>query len=434
MTSIVDPLVVSPVAAEDSSQFLRSRSWDRLFVVGGALLVPIPILAFYLFRSMGASVAAAEDFVTLLVMVPLGGPHVFATYTRTFFNPEFKRKDRLLWLAGFAVFGLVVTAAVASAFFDARIAGSPPMRFVLSFFFFWAGLHIVQQHSYAANGIAERAARAGRPVDRSRWNLVDYAVLLFAMYPVSLFRMSMADPTDLTMRSADQGALSSQIVASLAGDPAFADEYVFRIGRVSPILPEFLRSSATWITVTVLFVISVVLYARKAARQRREGTLLEVRHQLIVWMAVLGFAVPLFPNLDSAFQGLNAWHSFQYLGLLWLMNQHSQRRGDVRGRLFGWCAGEGRQWHYYGAGIAATLGLITVMLGVAWAIQHFSNGQFAMFGHDVPPTDPETGATLYRPGAVLMAYYLVAFGLLLVHYFHDGVFFFRRRLLVGGAS
>ena len=31
-----------------------------------------------------------------LVMVPLGGPHVFATYTRTFLNPRFAREDRTL--------------------------------------------------------------------------------------------------------------------------------------------------------------------------------------------------------------------------------------------------------------------------------------------------------------------------------------------------
>lgn len=434
MTSVLDPALVASGVSAGPQPYLRSRSWDRLFVVGGALLVPVPIVAFYLFRSLGASVAAAEDFVTLLVMVTLGGPHVFATYTRTWLDPDFKRRDRLLHLAGFLVLAIVIGAAVSSAFFQVLIGGSPPMRYVLSFFFFWAGLHIVQQHSFAASGIAERAARAGRPVDRSWWSLTDYAVLLLAMYPVSLFRMSMADPADPTMRLADPEALSTQIVVALSGSAGFADEYVFRIGRVSPILPEFLRTPAMWISIAVLFAVSAVLYAVKAARQRRDGTRLEVRHQLVVWMGLLGFVVPLFPNLDSAFQGLNAWHSFQYLGLLWLMNLHSRQRGEIRSRLAGYCMGEGQHWRYYGLGIVTTLGLIAVMLGVAFVIQVASGGQFVMFGHEVPPVDPETGRQLYRPGAVLMAYYLLAFGFLLVHYFHDGFFFFRRRYLVGGTA
>jgi hypothetical protein len=42
-----------------------------------------------------------------------------------------------------------------------------------------------------------------------------------------------------------------------------------------------------------------------------------------------------------------------------------------------------------------------------------------------------SGVELYRPGAVLLAYYMVAFSLLLVHYLHDGVFFFRKRYVVG---
>ena len=52
-----------------------------------------------------------------------------------------------------------------------------------------------------------------------------------------------------------------------------------------------------------------------------------------------------------------------------------------------------------------------------------------MFGHDVNPVD-DSGQPLYRPGAVLLAYYMIAFSLLLTHYLHDGFFFFRRRYVV----
>lgn len=425
MTVAFDPLASRPDAAR-SEPSLRSRAWDRLFVAGGAWLVPVPIVVFHLLRSCGASIAAAEDVVTLLVMVPLGGPHVFATYTRTFLNPNFRREDRLLFLLAFGVAAIVVGAAVTSAFFDVLLFGSPPIRYVLTFFFFWAGIHIVQQNSYVAACLQAKAADAP-----SRWwGAIDHAVMLLALYPVSLFRMSMVNLDDPTMQTADSAALATRIVTALSGSPAVADDYVFRIGRVAPILPEFLRSPWLWIGVTVAFAVSAVLFAMKSVRQARAGTLLRSRFQLVLWSGVLGFVVPLFPNLDSAFQGMNAWHSFQYLGVLWLMNQRSRQRGEIRNRLFDAITMPDRPWRFYGAGLVATLSLLLVVLGCGAVIENASGGEFALFGHEQPRLDPATGRELYRPGAVLLAYYMIGFSVLLTHYLHDGFFFFRRRYLV----
>lgn len=416
------------LAAEEP--VLRSRSWDRIFVAGGAWLVPVPILAFYLCRWLGLSVPASEDVVTLLVMVPLGGPHVFATYTRTLLNPRFAREDRLLFAGMFLVVGLVVAAAVASAFFDVLLHGSPPIRYVLTFFFFWAGIHIVQQNAYVAACLGDKVAPApAAPRPARWWGLVDYAVMLLALYPASLFRMSMVNLADPSMQSADPAALATRIVTALVG-PGFADQYVFRIGRVAPILPSFMTAPAFWIGITVLFAVAVALFVVKSARERREGRLQQQRYQLVSWMAVLGFLVPLFPDLDSSFQGMNAWHSFQYLGLLWLMNRKSQDRGEIKNRFFDSFMGEGRHWRFYLTALGGTLGLLVLVFGAGVIIQFASGGEFALFGHATPRLDPDTGRELFRPGAVLLAYYMIAFGLLLTHYLHDGVFFFRKRYLL----
>jgi hypothetical protein len=427
MTVAADPLATGN-AGRTGSVSLRSPAWDRIFVAGGAWLVPVPILAFYLFTSLGLSVAAAEDLVTLLVMVPLGGPHVFATYTRTFLNPRFRRQDRAMFAGAFVVMGIVVGAAILSAFFDVLLGGTPPIRYVLTFFFFWAGVHIVQQNSYLANCYAAKVPAAQRP--GRWWGLVDYAVMLLAMYPLSLFRMSMVDPADPTMRSADPGALATQIVLALGGSAEFADSYVFRIGRVAPIMPEFMRSPAVWIGITALFAASLVLFAIKTRRELADGTLIRPRFQLVFWMAVLGSLTPVFPNLDSSFQGMNAWHSFQYLGVLWLMNRRSQERGEIQNGFFDAIMAPGRHGRFYLAALGGTIGLLAVVFGAGWLIEVLSGGQFALFGHAAPTLDPETGRELYRPGAVLLAYYMIAFSFLLTHYLHDGVFFFRRRYLV----
>jgi hypothetical protein len=42
------------------------------------------------------------------------------------------------------------------------------------------------------------------------------------------------------------------------------------------------------------------------------------------------FWTPAFPNLDTAFQGVNAWHSFQYLALTWYANRLREQRTGRR--------------------------------------------------------------------------------------------------------
>jgi hypothetical protein len=426
----MDP-VAEPVLVQNGQPSqevcLRSPEWDRLFIWGGVALVPVPILAFYVLQGLGLDVATCEDLVTLLVMVAVGGPHVFATYTRTLFNPRFAREDRALFWSGLGVIGLVLATTIASAF-DVRVYGFPPIYYILTFFFFWAGVHIVQQNSYCAMCYGDKAG----PRSRSArwWGAVDYAVMLLAMYPVAIFRMSMGDPADPTGRLANPEALSTRIVTALSGSPQFADDYVFRIGRVAPVLPDFMRATWFWGTITGLFVLSLMLFAVKTARERRQGTLIKNRCHLVLAMAVAGALTPLFPNLDTSFQGMNTWHSFQYLGLLWLMNRNSYDRGEIRSAVFDSLARPERHWRFYRVALLATVGLLATVMLVAFAIHELSHGEYLMFAAR-HPVDPATGVERYRPGAVLLAYYMVAFSLLLVHYLHDGVFFFRKRYVTG---
>lgn len=409
---------------ERHEPWLRSRAWDRLFVVGGALLVPIPILCYYGLRGAGLGVGLCEDLATVLVMVLVGGPHVFATYTRTFFEPRFRRRERRLMWAGVLVAAVVIGSAVASAFFDVRLLGQPPMRFLLTFFFFWAGIHIVQQHSYCAAHYAERDG----PRRRDWRDALDYLVMLGALFPVAFFRMSMADPGDVAGTTADPSALATRIVVAISGNPAAADDYVFRIGRMAPILPDFVHHHGFWIAVTALFFGVVALFAWKSWDQHRRGTLLRPRFALVVTAATLCFLTPLVPNLDTAFQGLNAWHSFQYLGLAWLMNRRSFDDRRIESRWIRSLSAPGRQWRYYRTAVLATLGLVALIVGVGVAIEHLSAGKFVIFGHEQAPRSDD-GAPLYRPGSLLLAYYMCGFSVLLVHYLHDGISFWRKEVL-----
>ncbi|MBL8753892.1 MAG: hypothetical protein JNK15_11395 [Planctomycetes bacterium] len=384
--------------------------------LAGAWLVPVPVVAWYVLRALGLPVGAAEDVVTLLVMVPLGGPHVVATLERTVFAAEFWREHRAQAAAAALVLVGTAVCAVTSVFLGARIAGAPPMAWLLTFFFFWAGLHVVQQHGYVARRMA--AAESGvRPA--TIWS--EQLLLALSLYPVSLFRMSMAEGGANGGGAADPAALATVIVRALGGSSAFADDYVFRIGRNAPILPDWARHPALWIAVTVAFLLAAVVFAAAALRDHRAGRPFGRRRALVTTVASTCFLVPLLPNLDSAFQGVNAWHSLQYLALSRVL-QHdaSCARGDgahpavtLESPLRTWLRGLG-----------LTLVLVGVMLGAAFVIEVASGGAFVMFGHDVPPRDA-SGQPLYRPGSVLLAYWLVGFGFLLVHYLLDSLHFVR---------
>src|SRR5690606_18313005 len=159
------------------------------------------------------------------------------------------------------------------------------------------------------------------------------------------------------------------LVVQATGSTAFADEYVFRIGRVAPILPDFVRADAFWIGVTVLFAAAVALFAWKSARQFRDGTINRPRFALVSATAAVGFVVPWFPNLGTAFQGFNAWHSFQYLGLVWLWNRNAYERGEPQGALTRRLSAPGNGAGYYKVALGVTVGTLLLILSAGWLIE-----------------------------------------------------------------
>lgn len=385
--------------------------------LAGVWIVPVPILAYYLCRALGCADGVSEDLVTLLVMVPLGGPHVVATFGRTLFDRGFWARQRWLAAAASAVIAVVLAAAISSAFFDVRLAGQPPMRYVLTFFFFWAGVHVLQQHLFAADGIA---AGEGLVVPRRR-RLLETALVLLSLYPVALFRMSMVGADG----GADPDALATRIVLALGGSPGFADAYAFRIGRVAPLLPELLRHPALWIGVATAFVGGAIWFGAGLLRARRERPL-HGRERLLLAAITVAFLVPLLPNLDTAFQGINAWHSHQYLLLAFGLQRAAAQRGELASP---WLVDLVRRQagaRAYRLALGVTVGLVVAILLGAVVLEAASAGRFVCFGHDVPPRGAD-GAPLYRPGGVLLAYYLLGFGFLLVHYLQDTVTFLRGR-------
>lgn len=378
--------------------WIHSPGWDKKWIIFPALLAPVPPLVYYLsmfllarYTSMDAAarVGAAEDIVSLFVMVLVGGPHVWVTFTRTWLHPEFRRREKYWYFASFAVVPIVATMALSSEF---------TRKLLLTGFFFIASLHIIHQLSYVIRFYQDRD-KVKQPW-RSR--LIDIGAVLFPLYPVATFRMVMVNENSMAFAWATQwfGADTAQ-------------QLKFNIGRAHPILPDFILSDWFWMANTLAFVVATSLWAVKATREHRAGTLQKPKFMLICAAIGVGLFCPLLPNLDSSFQGFNLWHSLQYIALTWFITRVQISKRRKLSPLVKWLANDEKSGtKYYGVAFGIVLAIIGVIFFAAVVISNAQGvGMFAGSG--------EVGAFNYRPGAVLQAYYLLGFGLLLTHYFHD---------------
>src|SRR3712207_9197927 len=74
------------------------------------------------------------------------------------------------------------------------------------------------------------------------------------------------------------------------------------------------------------FFFFLTAFIAKTAWEWRAGLLHVPKTLHMTLAALLFFVTPALPNLDVAFQGLNTWHSFQYLAVVLYLNQRSEER------------------------------------------------------------------------------------------------------------
>ena len=268
--------------------WLVSARYDLAFITFSAALLFVPHLVHQLTRST----IAVDIAISLLI----GGPHLFATYTLTLMEPRFRQRyPRYTWGA---VAMPVVVVVLAIAHLD----------LLVTMFFFFAALHVVHQAGYVADSYRAKAgARSG-----DRWTrigtLTDYGLLAASLFVLAKFRFT---------------GTSLQVFGRDLGTPAFATG-----GRVL-LFPEFLRSpTLAWLALALFGVFAVAFVAVsvvEAAKHRLNGP--KTLHMTVA--ASLFFLTPALQNLDVAFQGLNTWHSFQYLALVLFLNRYRQSVGLI---------------------------------------------------------------------------------------------------------
>lgn len=324
------------------SPWISAPRWDLTWLSLSALLVALPPLA-HTWWKLGA------NGVDLLVTVLIGGPHMYATFLRTVLEPRFRERHPLLtWGPTIAVpVGVVLLSIFA---FDA----------LLSFFFFWASVHICDQASYIASLYRGRLGTP-KPLDRA----FDFLVAMAALYTVAMFR--------------------------------FVDG-TFTVSGHAIFFPPFLKEA--WFP-RLFSVGAAALLAAWAVRSYNQWRAGAVGRPYLLFMGLtvgVGFLVPTFGELSVSFQGFNAWHSFQYLGLTFLALNRHESAGAVTLGLVKSMARPGSFFRFYGWNVLLTFGasIVIAVLG---------------FGLKLP---------------FEKAYFTVVLSVLLVHYFHDHVLFTER--------
>jgi len=290
------------------SLWLRDRRWDLTFITLSVATAGFPLLLHHAF-------GVSPDWVGYVVLILVGAPHVYTTYTRTWLEPRFVRRYTAFFLGGFLVPAAVITLALKA-----------PMYFTTGFFF-WASVHILHQITYIVMAYQKKHPRPLPLASR----LIDYGVVFTSLYPIATWKMVHGK---------------------------------FDISGFEPILPSFILHDWFWIASATAFGLCLVLFIGKTVSEWQEGRFHAPKTALIAVTVALAFSMPAFPNLDVSFQAFNTWHSFQYLALTWYINRLRQERGEISREWVRRTALPGRHWHFYGVALGATFLLVAAIFAL----------------------------------------------------------------------
>ena len=294
------------------SAWIRSRRWDLTWLVGSAVVVPLGMLLVW--------TGASSELINLGVTALVGGPHLFSTFLATYADPRFRRAHA----PALAVITVLVPAFVV-------YMSVHHFQELMSFFVFWASLHVLQQNAYLADVYRRKAGDR----DPSWSRLLDYALLFLSFYPIASYKLVHDD---------------------------------FLLGTIRILIPGFVKNEWTPRVISGLLAVVFAAWVVKTLAERRRGTLNGPKTLLILVTSTLAFIVPCAASgarLELAFQTVNAWHSIQYLAVIWVVLAIRKERGQPLSPLVSKIAGPGRAaWSFYGLCFAFSAALLAVVFWV----------------------------------------------------------------------
>ncbi len=359
---------INVAAIDQGSLWLRNRRWDLFFITLSVVVVPLPYLMYLLGVRLGIEDDISRNLVNAFVAVAIGGPHMMSTFLRTGLDERFKERYPTLIRSSIIIPIIVISLAFLN------------LSLMLTFFFFWASLHVLHQVTYIVELYNHKEAKFVRrsalnPVSR----LIDYAIVLTSLFPIAMWKIS-------------QGS--------------------FEIGQndLGEAIPDlFQQPDNPWLffLAAIIFGIALLSYVAKSVYEYYHGVLNMPKFAFVTLTVLVAFFTPLLPNLDTAFQGLNTWHSFQYLAITFYIIKVRQMVGDLDDNAplvarFSRKTTDARALYGFSAmllvGSAVIFGLVYVLAGIV------------------------------RPGIdgnshFDIAYYTAILSFLWIHYYHDHFLF-----------
>ncbi len=270
--------------------WLRNKRWDLFFITLSVVVVPLPYILYLAGIQLGMEDDFSRNLVNTFVAVAIGGPHMMSTFLRTGLDEGFKERYPTLIRSSIIIPIIVISLAFLN------------LNLMLTFFFFWASLHVLHQVTYIVELYNHKEAEFVRksalsPISR----LIDYAIVLTSLFPIAMWKIS-------------QGT--------------------FEIGQndLGEAIPDlFQQPDNPWffILVAIIFGAALAAYIGKSIYEYRSGILNGPKFAFVTLTVIVAFFTPLLPNLDTAFQGLNTWHSFQYLAITFYIIKIRQMVGDL---------------------------------------------------------------------------------------------------------
>jgi hypothetical protein len=260
------------------------------------------------------------------------------------------------------------------------------LSLLLTIFFFWASLHVLHQVTYIVELYNHkeynfvRPGSAYSPLARA----IDYAVVLTCLFPFAALKIS---------------------------------DGSFKVGvnDLAAVIPDMFEHRWFFYVMTGVFLISVAAFALKSWREYRGGYLNMPKTVFISLTVVVAFIIPALPNLDTAFQGMNTWHSFQYLAITFYIIKIREMQGklDKSAPLVARFSKQRKD--------SLGLFLLSTMMLVGSVIVFFVVHTLA--GVIVPDIDPNRHFDI--------AYYTSILSFLWIHYYHDHFLFTNFEALDG---
>lgn len=264
--------------------WLHSQGWDLCYITGSSALVILPLLLY-------SVVGQSATFVNVFIAGVIGGPHMYATFFRTFLDRSFRRHHRRVLLGSLSIPLVVIVCALWH------------FQLLITVFFFWASMHVLHQIAYIL--VCYDYQRSQSP---QRWErYIDYAVIFSSLFPFASYRF-------------------------------IHDE--FSIGNTLLLYPAFLKTAIIFYAISGFFSVALGLFIWKTWREVVRGTAHYPKLALMVVTLTAALFITSYSGakLEIAFQGFNTWHSVQYLALTWHISTRRRQRGEIESPFLHWLA------------------------------------------------------------------------------------------------